>query len=179
MYLIAARLPARLNDVGNVLLLADQDRTRWNQSAIAQGMRHLERSTGGEHLTRYHLEAGIAACHALAGTFAETNWRQILSLYDQLLELEGSPVVALNRTVCLAQVEGPHAALGALKSIEDTAALKHYHLFHSVAGHLYFQIGEIEEAAACYKRALELAALPPERELLRLRLAQCGVTVPA
>jgi predicted RNA polymerase sigma factor len=174
MHLGAARLAARTDDGGSLLLLAEQDRAQWNQDQIRRGLRHLAASGAGPNLTRYHLEAGIAACHCLAPDFAATDWRQILTLYDLLLEIDGSPIVALNRAVAVAKVDGPRAGLGALDGIKDRKTLENYHLFHAVTGQLWRDAGDAGRAAECFRRALELAALPAERVLLEKRLTQCG-----
>jgi RNA polymerase sigma-70 factor (ECF subfamily) len=125
-------------------------------------------------VTRYHLEAGIAACHALAPEYAATNWRQIVELYDQLLEMDDSPVVALNRAVAVAQMDGPHAGLRALDEIKNRAVLERYHLLPAVAGQLWLETGETERARECFLRASGLAALPAERALLEKKLAECA-----
>lgn len=174
MHLNAARLPARTDGDGSILLLAEQDRTLWNRSEIKLGVQQLEVSGTGSTVTRYHLEAGIAACHCLAHDYAATDWRQIVELYDQLLVADDSPVVALNRAVALAQTEGPRAGLAAIDGIKDQKELKNYHLFHAVAGHLWFEAKEWDKAKVCFRRALELATLPAERTLLEKRLKQCG-----
>ena len=174
MHLGAARLPARIDGDGGLLLLAEQDRTRWDQAEIKRGLRHLAASGTGAAMTRYHLEAGIAVCHCLAPSFAETDWKQIVALYDLLLELDGSPIVALNRAVAVAQVRGQRAGLEALDRIKNRAALENYHLLHAVAGQLWLDAGDKTQAATCFRRALELAALPAERALLEKRLGQCG-----
>ncbi len=100
-----------MDDEGNLLRLREQDRTRWNQPMIARGMFHLAQSAAGDEISEYHLQAGIAACHCAAKDYASTDWRQILSLYDRLLEFDDSPVVALNRAVALAEVRGPQAGI--------------------------------------------------------------------
>jgi RNA polymerase sigma-70 factor (ECF subfamily) len=174
MHLNAARLPARVDGDGGLLLLAEQDRSRWDQAAIKRGLRHLAASGNGPLATRYHLEAGIAACHSLAPSFAATDWKQIVTLYDLLLEQDGSPIIGLNRAVAVAQVLGHRAGLAALDQINNRAALEKYHLLHSVTGTLWFDAGEKAEAAKHFRRALELAALPAERVLLEKRLAECG-----
>ncbi|HET7535514.1 MAG TPA: sigma-70 family RNA polymerase sigma factor, partial [Candidatus Didemnitutus sp.] len=115
MFFNVSRLPARTNDAGDLLLLADQDRRLWRREDIQHGIGHLGASSAGDRVTRYHLEAGIAACHALAPNFAATNWTQIIELYDQLLALDGSPVVALSRAVAIAQAKGAAAGLVALE----------------------------------------------------------------
>ena len=173
MHLDAARLSARTDDRGSLLLLAEQDRTRWNRKQIAEGMRHLAASGAGNVVTRYHLEAGIAACHCLAPDFTTTDWPQIVTLYDALLEQDGSPVVALNRAVAVAQASGPRAGLAALDRIKDRRALENYPLFHAVTGQLALEAGETGKATAGFQRALELSPLPAERGLWEKRLAQC------
>ncbi len=179
MHLNAARLPARTDGDGGLLLLAEQDRSLWDEAGIKRGLRHLAESGTGSVATRYHLEAGIAACHSLAPSFTETDWKQIVTLYDLLLEQDGSPIVALNRAVAVAQVSGHRAGLAALDQIKNREALENYHLLHSVTGVLWFDAGEKTKAAACFRRALELAALPAGAgatagRLLRVkRLGQC------
>lgn len=174
MHLASARLPTRTDGDGGLLLLADQDRSRWDQAQIRRGLRHLAASGTGAAVTRYHLEAGIAASHCLAPSFAATDWKQIVTLYDSLLELDGSPIVALNRAVAVAQANGHRAGLAALDQIKNRAALENYYHLHSVSGQLWLDAGEKAKAAGCFRRALELAALPAERALLEKRLAQCG-----
>jgi RNA polymerase sigma factor (sigma-70 family) len=174
MHLGAARLPARTDGDGGLLLLAEQDRTQWNLAQIKLGLRHLAASGTGTNVTRYHLEAGIAACHALAPDFATTDWRQIVLLYDLLLDQDGSPIVALNRAVAVAQRDGPRAGLDALDGIRGREALERYHLLHAVAGQLWFDAGDSGRAAACFRRALERVTLPAERALLTKKLGQCG-----
>lgn len=173
MHLNAARLPARIDGEGGLLRLAEQDRTRWNQEEIKVGLYHLAASGSGTTVTCYHLEAGIAACHCLAQDFAATDWRQIVALYDQLLAVDGSPVVALNRAVALAQIEGPRAGLAAIAEIRDRQELENYHLLHAVAGQLWRDAGEPDNAVIAFRRALELAALPAERALLEKQLGPC------
>jgi RNA polymerase sigma-70 factor (ECF subfamily) len=173
MLLNFARLPTRTNDDGSLLLLPKQDRTRWDATAITRGMRHLELAATGPAFCRYHVEAGIAACHALAQDFAATDWPKIISLYDQLLALDPSPIVALNRAVALAQVEGPRAGLAALENTKDGGLLEGYYLFHAVSGHLHAELGDKAEAARHFQRALGLATLPQERLFLQNKLDEC------
>ena len=173
MHLNAARLPARVDDGGSLLLLAEQDRALWNQAQIKQGMRCLEASGSGAEMSRYHLEAGIAACHCLAPSFAATEWAQIVMLYDRLLGKDGSPIVALNRAVAVAQLAGPRAGLAALNGIKGRGALKNYYLYHAVAGQLELEAGDPVRATDCFRQALTRATLPAERALLEKRLAQC------
>jgi len=174
MHLHAARLPARVADDGSLLVLAAQDRAKWDRRQIGRGLAHLEKSAAGENLTRWHIEAGIAACHALAPSFAETNWPHIVELYDLLLALDRSPIVALNRTIALAQAQGAATGLHAFAELPRRRALEHYHLFHAVHGHLLLAAGKKKEAAVALHRSLELAVLPAERDLVRQRLEACN-----
>jgi RNA polymerase sigma-70 factor (ECF subfamily) len=170
-HLHAARLPARLADDGSLLVLAAQDRTKWNRGQIHRGLGHLEKSATGPRVTRYHLEAGIAAAHALAPGYEQTDWSHILELYDSLLAIDPSPIVALNRTVALARVHGADHALAALDRIPGRRALESYHLFHAVHGQLLLDAGRAAAAATALRRALTLATVPAERALLAQRLA--------
>jgi RNA polymerase sigma-70 factor (ECF subfamily) len=169
MHLHAARLPARVADDGSLLLLAAQDRTRWDRTAIRRGLAHLGQSAAGERVTRYHLEAGLAAAHALAPSHEKTNWPHILELYDALLALDPTPIVALNRAIALAQVKGPDAGLRAIASLTNRRTLERYHLFHAVRGHLLEAAGRNAEAVAALQRAIELAVLPAEKNFLAQR----------
>lgn len=174
LHLHAARLPARVADDGSLLVLAAQDRSRWDRALTTRGLVHLGKSAAGSSITRWHLEAGIAAAHALAPAYDRTNWPHILELYDALLALDPSPVVALNRTVALAHVEGIPAALAALEKIPRRRALESYHLFHAVRGQLLLDAGRTSDAAAALRRALALVTVPAERELLQRRLDACS-----
>jgi RNA polymerase sigma factor (sigma-70 family) len=172
MYFNTARLPARVDAGGVIFTLAEQDRTRWDRMKISRGVFHLDRSADGTSVSRYHLEAGIAACHTLARSESETDWDQILGFYDELLALDPSPVVALNRAVALAKVKGPRAGLQAIDTMAGREALKNYHLLDSVTGYLWTEAGEWSKAAACYHRARRLATLDAERELLSRRIRE-------
>lgn len=173
MLLTAARLPARTDGAGNLLRLEEQDRAKWDREMIEAGMTHLDCSAAGEELSEYHLQAGIAACHSLAADDASTDWRRILGLYDRLLEGWPSPVVALNRAVALARVEGPGAGIAAVREIGDPARMERYHLYHAVLGELEQERGDGGTAAGHFRRALDLAETRPERELLARRLESC------
>ena len=129
MLLNAARIPARTDSEGNILRLKEQDRSTWHQAMIARGMKHLSESAAGDELSAYHLQAGIAACHCAASNYESTDWPQILSLYDRLLQLDESPVIALNRAVAVANVHGPEAGIEAVEAIQNGNQLKSYYLF--------------------------------------------------
>lgn len=169
----AARFPARTDETGALLLLAEQDRGLWDAELIARGFRHLDASARGEALSRYHLEAGIAACHAGAASFEETDWERILFLYDALLERFSSPVVRLNRAIALGEARGPEAALESLDALADEPALSRYALYPAARGEFLRRRGRTEEAAARFREAIALAGSEAERRLLRGKLAAC------
>ena len=173
MLLNAARTPARLDDAGNLLRLREQDRTLWNQSLIARGMFHFAQSAEGDELTEYHLQAGIAACHCTAKDYQSTDWLQILSLYDRLLAFDGSPVVALNRAVALAEMSGPQAGLDAVNAIAPAPSLQDYYLFHAVRGELEAQLDHFPAAADHFRKALELEEIKSEQSFLAKKLHAC------
>jgi RNA polymerase sigma-70 factor (ECF subfamily) len=173
MAFLAARLPARVDARGELVLLEEQDRRLWDERLVAVGFRRLERSAEGPAMSPYHLEAAIAAVHARATGPADTDWAAILELYDQLLALKPSPVVALNRAVALAKVRGADAGLAALQAIEGEPALRGYHLLPAARARLLEEAGQFAAAAACYREALACRASEPERRLLRRRLAEC------
>jgi predicted RNA polymerase sigma factor len=174
MLLNGARIRARVDDEGNLLRLREQDRTKWNRPMIARGMFHLAQSAAGGEISEYHLQAGMAACHCAARDYASTNWRQILALYDRLLEFDDSPVVALNRAVALAEVRGPQAGIEAVNAIPDLKSLESYYLFHAVLGDFEWQLNRLPMAAAHFQRALQLAEIKSEQALLAKRLRECG-----
>lgn len=167
-----ARLAARIDTAGNPLLLAEQDRGLWDREMIFEGMRHLDRSARGDEMTDYHLEAGIAACHATAPTWDETDWPQILDLYDELLARKPSPVVALNRAVAVAELEGPEAGLDALDAVRHHPALAAYYPLPAVEAELAERAGDLPRAAASYRRGLELPCPEPVRRRMQEKLRQ-------
>jgi RNA polymerase sigma-70 factor (ECF subfamily) len=169
----AARLDARVDSDGNLLLLADQDRSRWHRGLIAEGVRYLRRSGTGDRLDETHLEAGIAALHCLADSYDRTDWDGIVRLYDALLELRPSPVVALNRAIALAERDGPRAALDALEAVLDEPVLRHYHLLPATLGELHLRLGRRQDAAGHFRRALALTSSPAEKRFLERKLAAC------
>jgi RNA polymerase sigma-70 factor (ECF subfamily) len=171
MLLHAARFPARVGSDGTLFLLRDQDRGKWDAAAIAAGMRALDRASSGDAISAFHLEAGIAACHAAAPSWEATDWPQIAGLYDELLALTRSPVVAVNRAIAIARVEGPLSGLAALEAIEGLDTLERYPLLPAVEAELWREAGDLERAADCYRRALGLARSTPERNWLASRLS--------
>lgn len=172
MLLHASRLPARADGAGEVMLLAGQDRQLWDPALIAEGLDRLDRSAEGDEISAYHVEAAIAASHVAAPDWGSTNWARVLGLYDDLLSLKPSPVVALNRAVALAEVEGPDVALAWLEREGAPARLETYHLCHAVIADLRRRAGDAEGAATAYRRALSLPCSEPERRFLERRLAE-------
>ncbi len=170
----AARLAAREDDRGNLLRLEEQDRTRWDQAMIARGVSHLRESATGGVVSEYHLQAGIAACHATAKDYQSTDWARILSLYDRLMEFDDSPVVALNRAVAVANVHGAKTGLEAVRAIRGGKKLDSYYLLYAVIGELEMRLNNREAAAQEFRKAFELAETKPERALLLKRLRSCA-----
>jgi RNA polymerase sigma factor (sigma-70 family) len=168
MKLNLARSAARFDAAGHMVLLPDQDRNLWDRTAIADGIQLLERA-GALHATGpYQVQAAIAALHSEARSWAETDWHQIVVLYDALVCMADSPVVRLNRAVALSHFAGPAAALG---EVNDLAiALNGYHLFHSTRAELLEQLGEKAQARDALRRALDLCSNPAERSLLLRKL---------
>jgi RNA polymerase sigma-70 factor (ECF subfamily) len=169
MALQAARLPARTDEAGDLILLEDQDRTRWDQQLIAIGFRYFDRSIGGQEVSEYHVQAAIAATHARAFDRDSVDWRAILQLYDQLFDMNPSPVVALNRAVATARIRGAAEALASIESLK----LPGYYLLLAVRGHLLLDLGRRAEAAACFNEALTCRCSEPERRFLRRKIAEC------
>ncbi len=164
-----ARAAARFDPTGALILLPDQDRASWDRHAIGQAAALLDRAQRLGRPGPYQLQAAILACHATAPSYAETDWTEIIALYDRLLAMTGSPVVALNRAVALAERDGAQAALDALDPL--AARLAGYHLFHASRASLLRRLGREEEAAIADRRALTLTDNPAERRLLAGRLA--------
>lgn len=173
MLLNSARIPARLDEDGNLLLLQDQDRTQWNRGMIARGLVHFAQSAAGDEITEYHLQAGIAACHGTAKDYASTDWKQILALYDHLVEVDASPVIALNRAIAIANVHGPAAGLKAVAAIREVDKLKTYYLFYAVQGEFEARLDHAAAAARHFRKALHLAEIKSERLFLANKLQAC------
>lgn len=165
-----ARLEARVGDDGEVLTLAEQDRSRWDRHRIARGWAHFERSIAGDELSAYHIEAAIAALHASAPTYAATDWRTILAHYDRLFALQPSPIVALNRAVALAKVEGTDAGLRALATLEHEPALADYPLFAATRALFTWANGDAHGATKHFEAALALSRNAAERRLIEKRI---------
>jgi len=168
----ASRAAARTDDDGDLVLLADQDRARWDRSRIARGLARLERCGPIADAGPYQLQAAIAALHAQARDWEATDWPGIVALYDALVRVAPSPVVELNRAVAIGLARGAEVGLAALEAI-DTSALGGYHLLPAARADFLRRLGRRAEAAAEYRRALGLADNSPERRFLAARLAEC------
>lgn len=170
MLLNAARLPGRVDARGNILRLTEQDRSTWHRPMIAQGLRHLASSASGDELSEYHLQAIIAASHATAVDDTSTDWPGILARYDQWMEINDSPVIALNRAVAIAKVHGPAAAIEAVGSIENRKSLENYYLAHAVLGEFHARLGHFQAAVVHLQKALDLTDLKSEQSFLLKQL---------
>ena len=175
MEIQASRTHARTNSAGEPILLADQDRTRWDHALIRHGLAELQRA---ERLngarSPYALQAAIAACHARAGSSAQTDWPRIATLYDALAQLTPSPIIELNRAVAVSMAFGPQAGLDIVDSLTSDPALKSYHLLPAVRADLLKKVGRLSEAQAEFSRAASLAQNSRERTLLLTRAASCA-----
>ena len=173
MHLHAARLPGRVDSSGNLSSFLEQDRSRWDAQLATEGQRLLDLSASGAELSEYHVEAGIAAIHASAKNAQDTNWAGIVSLYDVLLKIRPSPVVALNRAIAVAELQGPERGLEELHAIADRERLRAYPFYSAALGEMELRKGKREKAREYFQSALELARNPMERRFLEHRIDAC------
>ena len=178
MCLHAARSPARVDAWGNLTSLFDQDRTRWDSRLVAEGQRLLDLSATGKELTEYHVEAAIASVHVTAHRTEETDWGRIVALYDTLMAIRPSPVVALNRAIAIAQHEGPKRGLEEIHSISRSDRLATYPFYFAALGDLELRSGRREAANEHFRAALAVARNPMERRFLEQRVAVSASHVP-
>ncbi|MES2438802.1 MAG: RNA polymerase sigma factor [Verrucomicrobiota bacterium] len=174
MLLQESRRTARNSPTGELILLEDQDRSRWDRGSIAEGVALVERALVSRRFGPYTLQAAIAAVHAEAADAASTDWPQIVALYTVLARADASPVVALNRAVAVAMRDGPEAGLVEIDGIFARGGLTDYHLAHSARADLCRRLGRTDEARVSYERALALARQEPERRFLEKRLGGLG-----
>src|SRR5690606_26814411 len=175
MALQASRFPARTGPDGRPVLLPDQDRSRWDRTLIAHGLAALARARSlRKPLGPYTVQAAIAACHARAVRFEDTDWEAIVALYDALSQLAPSPVVELNRAVAVLHLDGPRAALAVVDALRDDPRMAGYHLLGAVRGDLLVRLGEYAEAAEELERAANLAPTRHERTMLLERAASAA-----
>lgn len=172
MLLHESRRLARTSPEGDLILLADQDRLLWDREKIAEGAGLVQQALASRRFGPYTIQAAIGSLHAQAATPSETNWGEIVGLYDLLLRIEPSPVIELNRAAAMAMRDGPQAGLAIVDSILSRGDLEDYHLAHSARADLYRRLGQNAEARASYERALALARQEPERRFLERRLRE-------
>jgi RNA polymerase sigma-70 factor (ECF subfamily) len=175
MTLTAARLPARTDSSGNLIALFYQDRTLWDRARLNDGVRLLELSASGIELTAYHIEAAMASVHAMAQRAEDTDWSKIISLYDSLMRMKASPVVALNRAIAIAQRDGPERGLAAIEAIPDLDRLASYPFHPAALGELELRRGSPERARKHFQEALARARNPMERRFFNQRLVACDL----
>jgi RNA polymerase sigma-70 factor (ECF subfamily) len=175
MLLHESRRAARTSAAGELILLDDQDRSRWNRGQIAEGSALVERALSSRRFGPYTLQAAIAAVHGEAPTAAATDWAQIVGLYDVLLRVDPSPVVELNRAAGVAMRDGPAAGLSLIDAILARGDLAEYHLAHSARADLCRRLGRMAEARTSYERALALTRQEPERRFLERRLGELSL----
>jgi RNA polymerase sigma-70 factor (ECF subfamily) len=172
MLLQESRHAARTSPTGELILLENQDRSLWNREQISEGVALLEKALKSGRFGAYTLQAAIAAVHAEAESTAATDWRQIVALYDQLVRVQPSPVVHLNRAVAIAMADGPEAGLTHIDAVLEHGELANYYLAHSARADLYRRLGRMDEARASYEKALSLTQQEPERQFLQERIRQ-------
>lgn len=172
MLLHSSRLPARVGPSGELRLLEEQDRALWDRARIGAGLARLERAATGPVMSRYHAEAAIASCHAVAPNFEATAWREVLGHYDDLARLAPSPIVRLNRVVALAMVEGYEKGLEALEELTQEPKLRRYPLYYATRGRFLKALNRGGEARAAYALARDLATNEAERRFLSAQVAQ-------
>ena len=170
----AARLPARVDASGDLVLLQDQDPNLWDAQLTGMGFHYFTQCSEGNEISEYHIQAAIASIHASATKAKNTDWNAILDLYDQLMELNPSPIAALNRVVALSKVRGAKAGLDTLQPLLGEPSLKKYYLLPVVKGHLLFELGDHATAAEQFRNALLQPCSEPERRLIQRRLAECN-----
>jgi len=173
MCLHAARLPARMDEAGNLIALAHQDRTRWDRQLIAKGLRLLQLAATGSELSEYHLEAGIALEHVRVARPEDTDWHAIVGLYDMLLLERPSPIVALNRAIAIGERDGPDKGLEAIHAIADREHLAIYPFYPAALGEFEYRRRCLSHARDHFRAALALARNPMERQYLSRRVSHC------
>jgi RNA polymerase sigma-70 factor (ECF subfamily) len=178
MCLHAARLPGRIDDSGNLSSLFDQDRSRWDAALIKEGLRLLDSSAAGNDFTEFHVEAGIAAVHASARRAEDTDWGAIVTMYDRLLAMRPSPVVALNRAIAVGQHEGAARGLEELTAIADRERLAEYPFYPAALGEMELRCGRTDAARDHFRAAVALSRSPIERRFLERRVEACGTASP-
>jgi RNA polymerase sigma-70 factor (ECF subfamily) len=171
MLLHDSRREARLNDSGELVTLEEQDRSRWNHRQIAEALPLVEEALRGGPAP-YTLQAAISALHCQAARAEDTDWAQIVRLYDLLEQAQPSPIVSLNRAVAVSMAQGPEAALSLIEDLASAGTLENYHLLHAARADVLRRMGSKEESAKSYSRAIALAGNESERNFLVRRLQE-------
>ena len=178
MYLHAAKLPARLDSAGNLNPLLEQERSRWDAELVKRGLTLLDDSAVGSLVSAYHVEAAIASMHATASSLDDTNWEAIVGLYDRLMDIAPSPIVALNRAIAIGQRDGPARGLESLRAISDQERLRSYPFYPAALGELEWRRGNLTTARQHFSTAATLARNDVERRFLERRVQECGDAQP-
>ena len=172
MLLTESRRPARTSANGDLILLEDQDRTLWDKQQIEEGSVLVQRALASRRFGVFTIQAAIATVHSVASTAADTNWAQIVTWYDLLLQADPSPIIELNRAVAISMRDGPEAGLPLVEAIIDRGELKDYYLVHAASANLYRLLGQTVQARAAFERALSITKQEPERRFLNRRLQE-------
>jgi RNA polymerase sigma factor (sigma-70 family) len=168
----ASRADARLDAEGGIILLHDQDRSKWNRMLIQRGVYYLERAAEGAEISEYHVEAAIASCHAQAASFEETNWAVIYKLYNTLVHIKPGPVIEMNKAIAAGYAQSPRQGLDELLQVEG---LEENYLYHAALGDFYAKCAEPDNARRCYEQALRLTPSKSEQALLKKKLASAEI----
>ncbi|WP_299437581.1 sigma-70 family RNA polymerase sigma factor [uncultured Aquimarina sp.] len=167
-----ARIDSRISDQGELILLSDQDRNLWNKELIAKGSNYLNQSAFGESLSTYHLEAAIAYQHCTASSYATTNWKEILNYYDLLLTIDNDPIVFLNRSLVILELNGPEEVLKTIQKIKNHKIMSTYYLYHAILGEIHERLMLPNKAVEYYQQAIELTQSKLEQSLLRKKIGR-------
>jgi RNA polymerase sigma factor (sigma-70 family) len=173
MLLNAARFNARLDHEGNIVTLAEQDRSLWDNDLMQKGFTYFEKSTEDNVVSVYHILATISGYHCSAPDFRSTDWKGILTMYDHLLTLDPSSLVKLNRSIAVSKVEGPGKAIEVLNAVRNDASFSSYHLLYSTEAEFYMELGDFKKAGESLLKAIEYSPLKAEKDLLQRKLENC------
>lgn len=174
MYFHSSRFDSRIDETGQLVTLENQDRSKWDEALIEKGVKTLDEATKGSFLNEFYIQASISGLHCIAKTYEQTNWKEILGLYDTLLLINPSPIIRLNRTVALAKANSAAEALEDLKLLESNAQMQEYYLFHAIKGEFMSEVGESEKAVECLERAITLTSNETEIAHLRKKIERMG-----
>jgi predicted RNA polymerase sigma factor len=165
-----ARFKSRLDDSGNLLLLTNQNRNLWDKHLISKGIEFLDKAIANHSFSAYHLEAAIAKEHCIAESYEKTNWKNILQFYDLLFQIKPSAIIALNRAIIIAEIEGAEKGIEAIQKIENLDNLKNYYLYYAILGDLYSKSNRKEDAIKNYQQAIKLTQSHTEIHLLQEKI---------